>query len=77
MKELPSFVAELLWFLCCVAVLIVVSVIQVLCDKKSKDDPDRWCAVEFLVGLVLALIASLAVGLIGTAIYMLITLQFQ
>ena len=76
MKELPSFAAELLWFLCCVAVLIVISVIQVLCDKKSKGDPNRWCAVEFFVGLVLALIAALSVGLIGTSIYMLITLQF-
>ena len=77
MKELPSFAADLLWFLCCVAVLIVISVIQVLCDKKSKGDPNRWCAVEFFVGLALALIAALSVGLIGTAIYMLITLQFQ
>lgn len=77
MKELPSFVAELLWFLCCMAVLIVIAVIQALCDKKSKGDPNRWCAVEFLVGLVLSLIAALAVGIIGTAIYMLVTLQFQ
>lgn len=77
MKELPNFAAELLWFLCCVAVLIVISVIQVLCDKKSKGDPNRWCAVEFLVGLVLALMAALAVGLIGTAIYMMITLHLQ
>ena len=56
--------------------LIVISVIQVLCDKKSKGDPNRWCAVEFFVGLVLALIAALSVGLIGTAMYMLFTLQF-
>ena len=77
MKELLSFAAELLWFLCCVAVLIVITTVQALCDRKSKGDPNRWCAVEFLVGLVLALIASLAVGLIGTAIYMLIMLQFQ
>jgi small-conductance mechanosensitive channel len=77
MKELPNFTAELLWFLCCMAVLIVLAVIQTLCDKKSKGDPNRWCAVEFLVGIVLALMAALSVGLIGTAIYMLITLQFQ
>lgn len=77
MKELPSFLAELLWFLCCVAVLIVISVIQVLCDKKSKGDPNRWCAVEFFVGLMLALIGALAIGVVGTAIYMTIALQFQ
>lgn len=76
MKELPSFAADLLWFLCCMAVLIVIAVIQALCDKKSKGDPNRWVAVEFFVGLVLALMASLTVGLIGTAIYMLITRQF-
>ena len=77
MKELPSFIAELLWFLCCFAVLIVIAVIQVLCDKKSKGDPNRWCAVEFFVGLVLALVGALSIGLIGTAIYMLIIQQFQ
>lgn len=77
MKALPNFAAELLWFLCCMAVLIALAVIQALCDKKSKGDPNRWCTVEFLVGLVLALIASLTVGIIGTAVYMLLTLQFQ
>ena len=77
MKELPSFVAELLWFLCCMAVLIVIAVIQALCDRKSKGDPNRWCAVEFFVGLVLALVAALSIGLMGTAVYKLLTLPFQ
>lgn len=76
MKELPSFVAELLWFLCCMAVLIALAVIQALCDKKSKGDPNRWCAVEFLVGLVMAVMLVLAVGLIAAALYMFITSQF-
>ena len=76
MKELPSFVAELLWFLCCMAVLITISVIQVLVDKKSKGDPNRWCAVEFFVGFVMAVLAALGVGLIASAIYAFIISQF-
>lgn len=58
------------------AVLIALAVIQALCDKKSKGDPNRWCAVEFFVGLVIAVVLVTAVGLIAAALYMFITSQF-
>lgn len=70
MNEVPAIIQDLVWLFSCLLVLIVLATIQALCARgESKQDPERWLAVEFFASITLAFIAMLVIGLASVVVY--------